>query len=170
MTIYETDGQTVHLIFPEFVEAYEENCPAHHFDYNIYGAGYPYHHCFRQKKLSLREYDTLWKGFLGMEHDEESGVRLAWWRLRCPAELTERAARRYWDHLEHHADTLLRWLVSRRDAAGIAFFLGQVTPEEGALAQACEAAREERASECLAVLLEQRHRKGSAGAEKRFDL
>ena len=170
VTIYETDGQTVHLIFPEFVEAYEENCPAHHFDYNIYGAGYPYHHCFRQKKLSLREYDTLWKGFLGMEHDEESGVRLAWWRLRCPAELTERAARRYWDHLEHHADTLLRWLVSRRDAAGIAFFLGQVTPEEGALAQACEAAREERASECLAVLLEQRHRKGSAGAEKRFDL
>ena len=91
VTIYETDGQTVHLIFPEFVEAYEENCPAHHFDYNIYGAGYPYHHCFRQKKLSLREYDTLWKGFLGMEHDEESGVRLAWWRLRCPAELTERA-------------------------------------------------------------------------------
>lgn len=84
VTIYETDGQTVHLIFPEFVEAYEENCPAHHFDYNIYGAGYPYHHCFRQKKLSLREYDTLWKGFLGMEHDEESGVRLAWWRLRCP--------------------------------------------------------------------------------------
>ena len=68
-------------------------------------------------------------------------MRLAWWRLRCPAELTERAARRYWDHLEHHADILLRWLVSRRDAAGIAFFLGQVTPEEGALAQACEAAR-----------------------------
>lgn len=121
MTIYETDGQTVHLIFPEFVEAYEENCPAHHFDYNIYGAGYPYHHCFRQKKLSLREYDTLWKGFLGMEHDEESGVRLAWWRLRCPAELTERAARGYWDHLEHHADTLLRWLVSRRDAAASPF-------------------------------------------------
>lgn len=170
VTIYETDGQTVHLIFPEFVEAYEENCPAHHFDYNIYGAGSPYHHCFRQKKLSLREYDTLWKGFLGMEHDEESGVRLAWWRLRCPAELTERAARRYWDHLEHHADTLLRWLVSRRDAAGIAFFLGQVTPEEGALAQALRGRREERASECLAVLLEQRRRKGSAGAEKRFDL
>ena len=93
VTIYETDGQTVHLIFPEFVEAYEENCPAHHFDYNIYGAGYPYHHCFRQKKLSLREYDTLWKGFLGMEHDEESGVRLAWWRLRCPAELTEEQAK-----------------------------------------------------------------------------
>ena len=40
------------LIFPEYVEVYEENCPAHHFDYNIYGAGYGYHHCFYQKKLA----------------------------------------------------------------------------------------------------------------------
>ena len=94
------DGKIIRLLFPEFMEIYEENCPAHVFDYNICGAGYPYHHCFRQKKLSLREYDTLWKGFLGMEHDEESGVRLAWWRLRCPAELTERAARRYWEEIK----------------------------------------------------------------------
>ena len=27
VTIYETDGQMVHLVFPEYVEAYEENCP-----------------------------------------------------------------------------------------------------------------------------------------------
>ncbi|WP_292919782.1 hypothetical protein, partial [Oscillibacter sp. CAG:155] len=81
-----------------------------------------------------------------------------------------RAARRYWDHLERHAGGVLRWLVSQRDAAGIAFFLGQAAPEEAAVAQACEAAREQRAAECLAVLLEQRHRRFSAAAEKRFDL
>lgn len=134
VTIYETDGQTVHLIFPEFVEAYEENCPAHHFDYNIYGAGYPYHHCFRQKKLSLREYDTLWKGFLGMEHDEESGVRLAWWRLRCPAELTERAA----------GGTGTTWSITPTHCCGGWYpggtrraspFPGAGDPEEGALAR-----------------------------------
>ena len=50
------------------------------------------------------------------------------------------------------------------------FFLGQAAPEEAAVAQACEAAREQRAAECLAVLLEQRHRRFSAAAEKRFDL
>ena len=53
------------LIFPEYREVYEENCPAHHFDYNIYGAGYPYHHCFRQKQLDLRTYDELWQRLSG---------------------------------------------------------------------------------------------------------
>ena len=38
VTIREADGGQVRLIFPEYVEVYEENCPAHHFDYNIYGA------------------------------------------------------------------------------------------------------------------------------------
>ena len=84
VTITEPDGQTVRLLFPEYMEVYEENCPAHHFDYNIYGAGYPYHHCFRQKKLTMKEYDGLWRSYLGMEHDDGAALRLAWWRLRDP--------------------------------------------------------------------------------------
>ena len=54
VTIVDWEGQTIRLLFPEFMEIYEENCPAHVFDYNICGAGYPYHHCFRQKKLNLK--------------------------------------------------------------------------------------------------------------------
>jgi len=44
VTIVMPDGETARLIFPEYREIYEENCPAHHFDYNISGAGYPYHY------------------------------------------------------------------------------------------------------------------------------
>ena len=43
-------------IIPEYFEDYEENCPAHHFDYTIYGAGYPYHHVFREGELYFRDY------------------------------------------------------------------------------------------------------------------
>lgn len=39
VTVTETDGTAARLIFPEFLEVYEENCPAHHFDYTICGAG-----------------------------------------------------------------------------------------------------------------------------------
>ena len=95
VTIRETDGSLFRLIFPEYREVYEENCPAHHFDYNISGAGYPYHHSFRRKKLDLRTYDELWPGFLGMEHDAGCAVRLAFWRLRYPMELSPRAAEQY---------------------------------------------------------------------------
>ena len=96
-------GTVLRLIFPEYREIYEENCPAHHFDYNISGAGYPYHHSFRNKRLDLRTYDELWPGFLGMEHETESAVRLAFWRLRYPAELSPRAEERYLTYLRAHA-------------------------------------------------------------------
>ena len=91
VTVYGPEG-AARLLFPEYTELYEENCPAHHFDYFISGAGYPYHHCFRQKRLSLKEYDALWRDFLGMEHDEAAALRLAWRRLRWPADLGETAA------------------------------------------------------------------------------
>ena len=103
VTIRETDGSLFRLIFPEYREVYEENCPAHHFDYNISGAGYPYHHSFRRKKLDLRTYDELWPGFLGMEHDAGCAVRLAFWRLRYPVELTPRAEGQYLSYLKAHA-------------------------------------------------------------------
>ena len=84
VTVVTAAGETARLLFPEFLEVYEENCPAHHFDYNIYGAGYPYHHCFQHKKLSLKDYDGLWRGCLAMEHESGTALRLAfsWILLR----------------------------------------------------------------------------------------
>lgn len=141
VTVTETDGTAARLIFPEFLEVYEENCPAHHFDYTICGAGYPYHHCFRQKKLSWKEYDQLWSGYLGMEHDEDTALRLCWWRLRCPKGLTDRAAAGYTAYLRDNAVRAAEWLVERGDPEGLAFLLRQTDVEQAALSALCETAR-----------------------------
>ena len=101
------------------VEVYEENCPAHHFDYFISGAGYPYHHCFRRKRLSLKEYDGLWRDFLGMEHDESAALRLAWRRLRWPADLGETAAADYRAYLKKHAGEALRLLLEEEEGEAL---------------------------------------------------
>lgn len=170
VTVTETDGSLVRLLFPEYREVYEENCPAHHFDYNIYGAGYPYHHVFRNKKLDLRLYDELWPGFLGMEHDEDCAVRLAFWRLRYPAELTDRAEGRYLDYLRAHAGEAAVWLVGERDMAGLAFLLKTAEPDQAALSAACDLARETGAAEALALLLEQQRDAAPRGLDKTFDL
>ena len=138
----ETDGTVFRLLFPEYREVYEENCPAHHFDYNIFGAGYPYHHSFRRKRLDLRTYDELWSGFLGMEHDEDCAVRLAFWRLRYPVELTPRAEGQYLSHLRAHAGEAAVWLVGERDMPGLAFLLRTAEPDREALSAACALARE----------------------------
>lgn len=170
VTIVEPDGGQVRLIFPEYVEVYEENCPAHHFDYNIYGAGYPYHHCFRNKKLSLKEYDSLWREFLGVEHDDGCAVRLAWWRLRYPAELTEKAEGAYLAYLRTHVPAAVKWLLERRDLTGLHFLLERTQPDRETLSAACALAREQRAPEAVALLLEEQHRRFPPAAARSFDL
>lgn len=170
VTIREADGGQVRLIFPEYVEVYEENCPAHHFDYNIYGAGYPYHHCFRNKKLSLKEYDALWKEFLGVEHDDGCAVRLAWWRLRYPAELTERAQEAYRTYLAAHVRDAAQWLLEQRDLTGLHALLEQARPDRETLSAACALAREMQAPEAVAMLLEEQHRRFPPAATRSFDL
>ena len=170
VTITGTDGQVCRLLFPEFVESYEENCPAHHFDYNIYGAGYPYHHCFRQKNLSLKSYDGLWRAYLGMEHEPDTALRLAWWRLRYPVDLTGGAEGRYLEDLRTRVADAVRWLLAERDPGGLRFLLDCTAPDRETLAEACAVAREQGAAEALAILLEEQHRRFPTGMDKSFDL
>lgn len=170
VTIVEPDGGQVRLIFPEYVEVYEENCPAHHFDYNIYGAGYPYHHCFRNKRLSLKEYDSLWREFLGVEHDDGCAVRLAWWRLRYPAELTEKAEGAYLAYLRAHVPAAVEWLLEQRDLTGLHFLLERTQPDRETLSAACALAREQQAPEAVALLLEEQHRRFPPVTARSFDL
>lgn len=169
VTIRDRDGM-VRLLFPEYTELYEENCPAHHFDYFIAGAGYPYHHCFRQKWLSLKEYDALWRGFLGMDHDEGAALRLAWRRLRYPAGLGESAAADYRAYLRAHSAEALRLLLDEGDTEGLSLLLKLARPGREELGAACALARERGDAAALAVLLEEQHRRFPAGLEKSFTL
>lgn len=170
VTIHGPNGETARLLFPEYTELYEENCPAHHFDYFISGAGYAYHHGFRQKKLQLKEYDALWRDFLGMEHEEDAALRLAWYRLRWPAGLSETAAADYRSYLRAHAGAALRLLLGERDADALPFLLAETQPDREALSAACALARERGDTAALAVLLEEQHRRFPGGAEKSFTL
>ena len=170
MTLFRRDGQTARLIFPEYVEVYEENCPAHHFDYNIYGAGYGYHHCFYQKKLNFKTYDELWRPMLAMEHNDDCALRLAWWRLRYPVELSPQAEAAYWDYLRAHAPETGRWLLDRRDTEGLGVLLRRTDWSREDLAALCEGARKEEAPAALALLLEEQHRRFPSGMDKCFDL
>lgn len=169
VTIFRPSG-TVRLVFPEYIEVYEENCPAHHFDYNIYGAGYPYHHCFRQKRLNLKDYDDLWPAYLGTEHDDGTALRLAWWRLWYPADLTGPAEEGYLAYLRAHAREAARWRLLERDPAGLRFLLAHTPWDRDMLAELCALAREQDAPEALALLLEEQHKRWPTGAEKSFEL
>lgn len=170
VTLRRGGGTEARLIFPEYVEVYEENCPAHHFDYNIYGAGYGYHHCFYGKRLDYRAYDALWRPMLSMEYEAGCALRLAWWRLRYPAGLTDRAAADYRAYLQSHALEALELLLDLGDTEGLGKLLAEVPPDRETLSQACGLARGRGSTAALALLLEEQHRRFPAGAGRRFDL
>lgn len=170
VTIRAAGGETARVIFPEYIELYEENVPNHHFDYNIYGAGYPYHRCFQEKRFHLTAYDLLWPQFLKVEHQPMTAIRMAYYRLRCPLDLTEGAGAQYRRHLEENDGEALRFLLESRDTAGVAFLLRQAEPGKETLSAACDLARELHFPEALAVLLEEQHKRFPAGRAKTFDL
>ena len=164
------DGGTARLIFPEYREVLEENAPAHHFDFHLYGSGYPYRHAFRNRALSLQEYDRLFPGLLEKEYDPNCALRLAWHRLRMPRELTEQAGEHYLTYLKSRTGDVLAWLLEERNSRGLAWFLPLSGADAAALRTAAELARQMGLTEPLALLLESLREKPSGGLHKSFDL
>lgn len=172
VTIKTAEGETLRLIFPEYEESDDESfiAQAVQFQYHISGAGYLHHHCLQHRKLDIRKYDQLWNHFLGMSCSSGEALRLAWWRLRYPVELTENAAERYLAYIRGHVPEALRWLLEENDTEGLRFLLANTEPDREAFAQACGLARERQATAALALLLEEQHRRFPSGFTKNFDL
>ena len=97
-------------------------------------------------------------------------MRLAFWRLRYPTELTDRAEGQYLRYLKTHAGEAAVWLVGERDMTGLAFLLKTAEPETAELAAARDLARETGAAEALALLLERQRDAAPRGLDKTFDL
>lgn len=170
VSIYGTGGTLTRLIFPDFVESYEENCPNHHFDYRISGGGYAYHHIFPGNRLDLRSYDELWSKYLKERHETECAIRLAYYRLRYPTELTDTAQVQYTAYLHENARDTLLWQIGTHDAAGTAMLLDALNPDSDTIHAACDSARNTGSTEALALLLERQRGAHPRGFDIDFDL
>lgn len=170
VTLHLPGGGITRLLFPEYVELYEENSPARIFNLNIIGAGYPYHSVFRDKKLFLADYDALWKQYLATEHEDDCALRLAFFRLRYPTDLSDPARARYLDHLRRNAAAALFLALRLEDAEGLRLLLTAAVGDEAALSDALEEARTLGRTEATALLLEQRQRRFGAGRRRSFEL
>ena len=170
VTVFRADGTKLRLIFPEYIENYTENTPAHHFELKISGGGYAYHSVFRDKTLAVRDYDALWPGYIAAEHDEDSALRLAYYRLLCPAELGDRAREQYAEHLRRNLGAALSFALTEEDMQGLRMLLslGQLPPET--LEAALNGARARRLTEATALLLEQRRARPGTGRAKKWEL
>lgn len=164
------DGDALRLIFPEYVESYENNDPAHHFDFHLYGPGFPYHNAFRSKRLDLALFDGAWGEMLRRQHDPACAMRLAFYRLRYPKGLSDTVSADYRSYLDGCGGDVLRWLVEEGDCRGLGWFLEHFRPGGAAVSDALELARTRRVTEAAALLLAQGRERAPAGRSRRFDL
>ena len=115
-------------------------------------------------------YDLLWPKFLKVEHKDATALAMAYYRLRCPAELTDQWREEYRAYLAAHAAEALAWRIRERDGEGLAFLLRTIRPEKEDLAAACDLARNLEMPEALALLLEEQHKRFPAVRRRSFDL
>ena len=170
VTIDRTDGNSLRLIFPEYVENYTENTPAHHFELKISGGGYAYHSVFRDKTLSVPDFDALWPGYIAAEHDGDSALRLAYYRLRYPSGLSETARERYAAYLRRRLGPALSYAMAEKDMQGLRLLLALGDQGPGTLEAALTESRERRLTEATALLLETRRARSGAGRAKKWEL
>ena len=170
VTIHGADGGVLRLLFPEYIETYIENKPAHYFQMNIIGRAYAYHNVFRDKTLSAADYDALWRDFLAAEHDEDSALRLAYLRLRYPLVLSDRARGDYAAYLRKRLAGALSHALRERDAEGLRLLLSLGEADATALDKALDESRSLRFTEATAMLLDQRRAGTGKGRARKFAL
>lgn len=170
VTIRRPDGDTLRLLFPEYVESFTENRPAHYFQLWISGRAYTYHNIFRDKALFVSDYDALWQDYLAAEHDEDSALRLAYCRLRYPAELSDQVRAQYTAYLRARIGCALSFAMREKDMRGFNMLLDLGTPDAQTLERALNEARERRLTEATAMLLERKRGSGSTGRARKFEL
>ena len=170
VTLRYADGEMARLIFPEYIESYEDSRTAYFFDFHIYGPGFPYHHAFTKKRLDYGIYDGCWEEMMRRGYEPDCAMRLAFFRLRYPRGLTDRGAEGYREYLHQNHGMALNWLLQERDTRGLSWYLSGFQPGKEDLSAALERARVLQLPEAAALLLEQQHRRFPAGKTKTFDL
>ena len=166
-----SDGTSENLVFTLRVrEEYTENNAAHHFELKLIGGGYAYHSVFRNKNLTISDYDALWPGYIAQEHDEDSALRLAYCRLCFPVQLSKQALARYADYLRVNMKRALSLALRERDIGGLRMLLALDGFDKEALDAALMESRTLQITEATAILLEKSHTILAAGRSRSFEL
>ncbi|MCR5793629.1 MAG: leucine-rich repeat domain-containing protein [Lachnospiraceae bacterium] len=111
---FETEGKvTAALLYPEYVEGYNEIGPAHIFGLNITGEGVRARQCFADERVAFAEYDRIFEKACA---EESNSVlwHMAFLRLYFPIELNEADAKAYADFLLKNESTGLSLLWKKR--------------------------------------------------------
>lgn len=169
VTAEHNNTAVLRLLFPEYYEEYTQKGPTQFFDYNIEGAGYPYHFVLGKKHAEIADYDALWKDFNVTESETETAALLAWYRIRLPYGLNEQAGKSYRDFLKDKTKVVYPAVLKENDLTGLRMLL-EISGNPDEFSEYALNLEKTRANTGFtAVLLESRRHSSPAG-RRRYEL
>lgn len=102
------------LLYPEYLESYDEIAPAHIFGRNITGEGFRARQLFADGIVQITRYDEMFDKIAAEESSLTAG-KLALLRLLYPVGLSIGNKEQYQSHVRQNALTLAKYYVERRD-------------------------------------------------------
>ena len=132
LDVYFHDNGKIHamLVFPEYIESYDEIAPAHIFGRNITGEGFRARQCFDGDIPAFRQYDMVF-GKASSEESVNIIYKMALGRLMYPFMLEDAPKARYEDYIKLHHYEIMEILTAEREKDALYFICKNryATPE-----------------------------------------
>lgn len=155
------------LLFPSYVFDYQENTMARTIHQDILGAGFSYRNAVFADGIDYYEYDSL---FYKVEADSiQQSVRLAWYRLCTPYQLSQKAKEIYETFIMEHITEMIDYLLNQEDWEGIRKLMDWELIRQMDMPNILELAQKKQKIQAVSMLMEYQSRFGMA-EEKLFEL
>lgn len=156
------------ILFPEHYEEAVEDTPAKQLFTRYHGAGGDYRQCFYNRELDYKKYDEVLYRAVA-EDTVETVVKMAIGRLKYPYKLSAQAKDTYEAYIVRHLEEMYRVYVQEDNMEILRFLVQNKYVSEEALLSGIESASEERKTEILSFLMDEK-RKLYPKKKKTFDL
>ena len=161
------DGDAL-LIFPYFLDNFEENTPARIVMHISEGSGTPYRECIYSGDVDYRAYDDLFKTGINLDlYDSAADIALC--RLTHPYKLSDTALTAYKMFLCSNVTDIFSNIVTNNDTASLKDLLSLGILDKDRISELISTARLKNSTEVLAILLEHYgERYGKTGSRYEF--
>lgn len=112
------------LLYPEYLETYDEIAPAHLFGRSITGEGFRARQCVRDGCVDFAGYDAVFLPAQA-EESEQTLSAMAFNRLRYPYALTEQNKAMYREYMISRISTVSSRMIRKKDLDALRFFCEQ---------------------------------------------
>ena len=160
------EGESL-IVFPYFIDNYEENTPARIVMHISEGAGTPYRECIYSGDVDYKAYDELFSTGINLDiYDSAADIAIC--RLLYPYKLSDHARAAYKDFLHANVTSIFTKLMEDNRIQTIEELLSLDIAGQEEMVRIIDTARAENFTEALAVLLKDYGEK-HGGSKTRYE-